>query len=45
MIFKETAFIDLTKEENLKKININPKLIPSFVSVMQKMQDFLTKTT
>lgn len=43
MILRNSAFNDLTKKENLDKINIEPKLIPSFVSVMKKMQNYFSR--
>jgi hypothetical protein len=43
MLNRETAFIDLTKPENLKRLDIDPVLIPAFVSVMKKMQNYFSK--
>lgn len=37
---EDTSFIDLTKEENLSKINIDPRLIEPFKEVMKKMQAY-----
>ena len=43
MIYSNSAFDDLTKKENLDKINIDKRLIPSFVSVMKKMQNYFSR--
>lgn len=37
---KDTCFIDLIKEENLKRINIDPRLIDTFKRVMERMQKY-----
>ena len=37
---EDTSFIDLIKEENLKKINIDERLIPIFITVMKNFQEF-----
>ncbi len=40
IINRHKAFTDLTKPENLKKINIDKNLVPYFINVMNKFQEF-----
>ncbi len=37
---EDTSFIDLLKEENLSKIDIDPRLMESFKNVLKKMQAY-----
>ena len=35
---EDTSFIDLLREENLSRINIDPRLIDAFKNVMKNIQ-------
>ena len=37
---RKQVFLELTKEENLKKLNIDPRLVDSFKRVMIKIQQY-----
>ena len=39
----DTGFVDVIKEENLKKINIDERLVEAFKLAMVKMQEYFNK--